>query len=407
MNEILQPQKSKVLVIDDDPGITSLIQEGAESRGYTVVCVNDFDQILPTCMKFKPDIVFLDLRLRSHDGIEVLHSLSNTNSNAAIYIVSGMDKATLKAAGNVGKANNLNIKGTISKPFLIEDIEKILLDRDGPESSFSSSIWNEAMNSRGEFVTYYRPKMAIETSAGSAIAALESVVCWVSQQGKVLYPYDFMPLVLNSGHLRLFSQTAFEKIMTDFKYWIDRDLEFDLSVNLDQAMFSDIQLPDTLASIVMEWGIPYNRITFGIPHEIASAQTDVLLDILTRIRIKGFGLTTRIASVDENTLAELFNLPVSEIKVAGSLLKGIHDDMDKEFDIHSMILTAKKRGFKTCVAGIETAALFNFAYECGCTYGQGQYFSGLLQARQIEGFAYGRSSFIDSPSSTRKVQGQG
>lgn len=398
MNDLPKIENSRVLVIDDDPGITALIREGAECCGYIVVCVNEFEQISQTCLSFKPDIIFLDLHLESHDGIEVLHSLAQANSRAGIYIVSGMDSATLKAAEKVGKKINLNILGVISKPFLIDDIEHTLIGNSSSDSSFSSSVWNEIMDSKGEFVTYYRPKMAIETSAGSTMAAVESVICWVGEHGELLYPDNFMPSIRHSGQLRLFSQTAFEKIMADFKHWLDRDLEFDLSINLDQAMFRDIQLPDIMAKTVMEWGIPFKRITFGIPGEIASTQSDVLLDILTRIRIKGFGLSTRVDSVDENTLAQLFNIPINEIKIAGSLLKGLQGDMDKEFGIHSMVSTAKKRGLKTCAAGIETASLFNSMYECGCSYGQGQYFSGLLKPKQVEDFAYGSKQFTDTPA---------
>jgi EAL domain-containing protein (putative c-di-GMP-specific phosphodiesterase class I)/ActR/RegA family two-component response regulator len=396
MSKFRQVEKSRVLVIDDDPEIASLIQEGAEGCGYTVKCVNEFDDISSACMSFKPDIIFLDLRLKSHDGIEVIHSLSSANSNAAIFIVSGMDDSTLKAAAKVGKVNNLNIKGTISKPFLVKDIEKSLLNSDETSSRFSSSIWNEIMNSKGEFVTYYRPKMAIGTSGGATMAAVESVICWISHHGRVIYPDGFMPAIIKSKNMRLFSQTAFDKIMTDYKYWLDRSLEFDLSINLDQAMFKDIHLPDFLTKTVLEHGIPFSQVTFEMPFEIASSRSDVLLDVLTRIRIIGFGLTTLIESVDENTLTDLFSLPISEVKFSGNLLKGLHNDMNKEFEVLSMMSTAKKRGLKTCAVGIETSSLFYFAYDCGCSYGQGKYFSKLLEPRQVEDFAYGRAEHLNS-----------
>jgi EAL domain-containing protein (putative c-di-GMP-specific phosphodiesterase class I) len=396
MSEFQRVDKSRVLVIDDDRDIASLIKEGAEGCGYTVECVNEFEHILSTCMGFNPDIIFLDLKLKSQDGVEVIRELSRVNSNAVIFIVSGMDNSTLKAAAKVGKTYNLNIRGTISKPFLIADIERSLSNSDELDSRFSSSIWDEVMDAKGEFVTYYRPKMAIGTSAGASIVGVESVVFWVAHHGRVIYSDEFMAAIIKSNHMRRFTQTALDRIMTDFKYWLDRALGFDLSINLDQAMFSDIHLPDFLAKTVLSHRIPFNQVTFEMPFEIASNRSDVLLDVLTRMRIMGFGLTTLIESVDEKTLNDLFNLPFSEVKVAGRLLKGVGSDMDKEFEILSMISIAKKRGLKTCATEIETSSSFYFAFDCGCSYGQGQYFSGLLEPKQVEDFAYGRVGHINS-----------
>ena len=64
-------KNAKVLVIDDEPSITSSIKYGLEKEGYTVITADNGSDGAELARNEKPDIVVLDVMLPGLDGYEV------------------------------------------------------------------------------------------------------------------------------------------------------------------------------------------------------------------------------------------------------------------------------------------------------------------------------------------------
>jgi putative two-component system response regulator len=66
----------RILVIDDEPANTILLQRLLRQHGYQDVrCINDSRDALPVFLDFEPDIVLLDLHMPTPDGHAVLAAL--------------------------------------------------------------------------------------------------------------------------------------------------------------------------------------------------------------------------------------------------------------------------------------------------------------------------------------------
>ncbi len=64
--------KIKVLAIDDEPGATRMMKINLESLGqYQVEMVNDSTQSIATALRFRPDIILLDMVMPNLDGGDV------------------------------------------------------------------------------------------------------------------------------------------------------------------------------------------------------------------------------------------------------------------------------------------------------------------------------------------------
>ena len=59
---------AKILIIEDDPKIASLLQNHLEKYGYQASIIEDFDAIIETFEAVEPDLVLLDINLPSFDG---------------------------------------------------------------------------------------------------------------------------------------------------------------------------------------------------------------------------------------------------------------------------------------------------------------------------------------------------
>jgi diguanylate cyclase (GGDEF)-like protein len=110
-----QPQdqpKIKILSIEDDPEVRSVIIEYLDSKGYATLEAEDGETGLDLFAAENPNLVLLDLRLPGIDGLEVLGHISKDAPHIPIIIVSG--KETIKDASECLK---LGAWDYIAKPL--------------------------------------------------------------------------------------------------------------------------------------------------------------------------------------------------------------------------------------------------------------------------------------------------
>lgn len=104
-------EKSKILVIDDEPGIINVVTAYLQSEGYSYLTAKDGDEGLKKIRTFQPDLIILDVMLPGMDGIEVLSQLRR-ESNAYVIMLTARSEETDKLVGlSVGADDYL------TKPF--------------------------------------------------------------------------------------------------------------------------------------------------------------------------------------------------------------------------------------------------------------------------------------------------
>lgn len=77
----------KILVIDDDPDILSLVSFNLERAGYETATASDGEQGLEMMRKEAPDLVVLDVMLPQFSGLEVLKTLKFDSALKRIPVV--------------------------------------------------------------------------------------------------------------------------------------------------------------------------------------------------------------------------------------------------------------------------------------------------------------------------------
>ena len=119
-------QKSKILLIDDEPGLLRLMALMLSARGrYEVRTVSDASQALATAIECKPDLVILDWIMPDLSGGDVAMLIRNDPciSNSPILVLSAV---ILKR----DKSNELAGFPAVAKPVgvdeLVEAIEEQL-----------------------------------------------------------------------------------------------------------------------------------------------------------------------------------------------------------------------------------------------------------------------------------------
>jgi len=80
---------AKVLVVDDEPGIRSLLDTLLRRKGYAVVLADGGRKGLELFRRERPDVIVLDLKMPEMDGVTVLQQIRSLNPDQPVIILTG------------------------------------------------------------------------------------------------------------------------------------------------------------------------------------------------------------------------------------------------------------------------------------------------------------------------------
>jgi CheY-like chemotaxis protein len=107
-----EPSMPKVLIVDDEKHIRLLYAEELEEEGYEVALAPDGVNILKRIEKEKPDVIILDIKMVSSNGLDVLQEVRNKFYNLPVILCSAygsykVDIKSIAADAYVVKSSDL------------------------------------------------------------------------------------------------------------------------------------------------------------------------------------------------------------------------------------------------------------------------------------------------------------
>lgn len=102
----------KVLVVEDESSIVTLLKFNLEKSGYTVIVANDGHTAVQMAMEEKPDLMILDIMLPGMDGMDVCKTLRQEKRTVPILMLTARDDEFDKVLGL-----ELGADDYLTKPF--------------------------------------------------------------------------------------------------------------------------------------------------------------------------------------------------------------------------------------------------------------------------------------------------
>ena len=109
-------QKTKILVVDDEPKIRMFIRANLQARGYDVYLAQDGIEALEVAARVLPDVIVLDVGMPGMDGIEVRRKIREW-ADTPIIILSVKEDEKIKV-----RALDEGADDYITKPFSLEEL---------------------------------------------------------------------------------------------------------------------------------------------------------------------------------------------------------------------------------------------------------------------------------------------
>lgn len=108
---------TRILAVDDDPKVLSLMRRGLSFAGYAVDLAADGEEALSVVREVRPDLVVLDIMLPGLDGVEVCRRLRASARELPILMLTAKDDVPDRVAGLDAGADDYLVK-----PFAFDEL---------------------------------------------------------------------------------------------------------------------------------------------------------------------------------------------------------------------------------------------------------------------------------------------
>lgn len=107
----------RVLVVDDEPGVVSLLRKALQKEGYAVDVATNGQQAIQKATTFDYDVILLDVLIPAPDGFEVCRRLRAKERWTPILLLSGVSETESRVAGLDAGADDY-----LTKPFAMSEL---------------------------------------------------------------------------------------------------------------------------------------------------------------------------------------------------------------------------------------------------------------------------------------------
>ena len=107
----------RVLVVDDEPTLTDLLQMALRYEGWEVKTASDGRKALALAREFRPDAIVLDMMLPDIDGMQVLARVRQDGQQTAVLFLTAKDSLEDRINGLTAGGDDY-----VTKPFSLEEL---------------------------------------------------------------------------------------------------------------------------------------------------------------------------------------------------------------------------------------------------------------------------------------------
>lgn len=244
------------------------------------------------------------------------------------------------------------------------------------------------------FSVHYQPQIDARTRE---LYGAEALARWQCPQFGAVPPFEFIPILEETGMIIPFGGWIFKKAAEQCKKWCQSKADLHMSINLSylQLLEGDIVsfVYDTLDDLALS---PAN-ITLELTETyLVKADRDIL-DMLCEMRSRGILIAMDDFGVGYSSLYTLKNIPVDVVKIDKGFAKDIIKDLFSVTFVRSITELCHNVGKFVCLEGVETEPEYTVVKETGLELIQGYYFGRPVPPDKFE------QSFL--PIDKLKLQG--
>lgn len=323
------------------------------------------------------DLILCDLRMPGTDGIETLRKLASLGLQCAVAILSVEDERVIESAGLLASLRGLNLVGAISKPLNEDKLQQILkrtTEALQPKLPVKLDLHADDLAGaygRNEIEMLYQPK--IHMHSGECIGT-EALVHWLHPRHGPMGADHMVAMAEQSPDLLTqFTTFTMNEALAACGRWHADGRDIGVSINLSPLAFNHLQLPDVIEAAALERNVLPSNVTIEVRETTLSGYPATMVDIASRLRIKGFRLALDGFTGRHSAIEEILEIPFSEIKFDRAHVDGCWESPQKRAVVEAGLAMGRNLKLATVAVGINNRADWELLTELGCDVAQGHF----------------------------------
>jgi len=119
-NTRVQPRSAKILVVDDEALLRTMICDGLEAAGHTVLAASSGEEALRLAKAERPVCILLDIMMPDLDGYDTCAALKADSETASIPVIMISATTDLRV---VDRAEKVGAAVVLPKPIPMEQLQ--------------------------------------------------------------------------------------------------------------------------------------------------------------------------------------------------------------------------------------------------------------------------------------------
>ena len=252
--------------------------------------------------------------------------------------------------------------------FFNEEIK----DNDRMRLQLYSTIHKCVANNMEGFFMCYQP---IANSVTGHIVGMEALLRWKHKEFGVVPPGIFIPWLEMEPCFFELGNWIIEQALTDGMEIRKIRPDFVVNVNISATQLENHGFRQAVVDILKKTKFPPEYLCIELTERCKNMDIAFLKNELEYFRKLGIKIAIDDFGTGNATLNLLTELPIDELKVDMSFVRGIQESKPNQVLVQAVVSCAHELGYKSCIEGVEDKALFDYLHRYGSTYYQGYHFS--------------------------------
>ena len=387
------PAAFTALVIDDDDFARVTMRRALQKLGAGEVFEAAHGREALDCLAVRPsiDVILCDLNMPEVDGIETLRRLADLQLGHRIILASGADPRALRSAKDMAAHFGLKSPGAIAKPVTVTKLREALAGADAPqtvmESPAPAAVGTDDLQ-RGfaaqELTAHFQPMVSMATGA---LIGAEALARWRHPIHGVLPPSSFMAMAHPAGLFDALTESVLTAAVAQCAAWNRAGLDISVSVNLPVDRVASRDLPERIDATVAAHGLAPHHLVLEVTEDGWLNHASVAREVLTRLRVRGYGLAIDDYGTRYATAQQLLDAPFNELKIAQAFVNKALQDRESAIVLSAITAMAHKLDVAVVAEGIESAEQWIHLRALGCDMAQGYFVSPPIPGEQFSDWA--------------------
>jgi EAL domain-containing protein (putative c-di-GMP-specific phosphodiesterase class I)/AmiR/NasT family two-component response regulator len=344
------------------------------------------------------DIIISDLDMPGMDGLEFMRHLSEARIPVAIILASALESVLLDSVETMTRAYGIKILGVIQKPITVEKLDaliKLHVPAQANQTRSGASDLSFTIEEIGkgltndEFEPFFQPKVELATRR---LKGAEALARWRHPQKGIISPYAFIRPLEDHNQIDELTWAILRKSVAFCKEWRAKSgRDVTVSVNVSVKSLADVHFADRVHELVRLENLESRNIILEVTESATTADVSHSLENLSRLRMKGFGLSIDDYGTGYSSLQQLTRIAFTEIKIDQSFVANAAAQQSARIILESSLDMAKKLGISTVAEGVETQDQWDLVRDLGCELAQGYFIARPAEASALLTWARNQS----------------